>query len=341
MSSARRGPGPHVRYPIANDARLQQLALDEARAAIRLETEGLEALAAGLDGAFVALVELIQRAPGRVILSGVGKSAHIARKVAATLASTGTPAQFVHGGDASHGDLGMITTADVVVMFSKSGDTAELSDLANYCVRFDIPLALVTVRPDSRLGRAANIVVALPDAREACDITAAPTTSTTMMAALGDALAVVLLRRRGFEAADFHVFHPGGTLGSALLTVGEVMHREEKLPLVSADASVATAILEMTSKGFGCTGVVNEAGELLGIITDGDLRRHMADGLLQQSAAVVMTVGPRTIGADALLSEALRQMTTLTPRITAIFAMDGLRPVGIVHVHDCLRVGLV
>ncbi|WP_299644157.1 KpsF/GutQ family sugar-phosphate isomerase [Devosia sp.] len=330
-----------MRYPIANDARLQQLSLDEARAAIRIETEGLEALAAGLDGAFVALVELIQRAPGRVILSGVGKSAHIARKVAATLASTGTPAQFVHGGDASHGDLGMITTADVVVMFSKSGDTPELEDLANYCVRFDIPLALVTVHPDSRLGRAANIVIGLPDAREACEITAAPTTSTTMMAALGDALAVVLLRRRGFQAADFHVFHPGGTLGSALLTVGEVMHRDEQLPLVGAGTSVADAILEMTSKGFGCTGVVDGTGELLGIITDGDLRRHMADGLLRQTAVEVMTVGPRTIAADALLSEALRQMTALTPRISAIFAMDGRRPVGIVHLHDCLRVGLV
>lgn len=330
-----------MRYPIANDARLQQLSLDEARAAIRIETEGLEALAAGLDGAFVALVELIQRAPGRAILSGVGKSAHIARKVAATLASTGTPAQFVHGGDASHGDLGMITTADVVVMFSKSGDTSELEDLANYCVRFDIPLALITARPDSRLGRAANIVVGLPDAREACEITAAPTTSTTMMAALGDALAVVLLRRRGFKAADFHVFHPGGTLGSALLTVGEVMHRGDKLPVVGPDASVAEAILEMTSKGFGCTSVIDGAGELLGIITDGDLRRHMADGLLGQTAVEVMTIGPRTIAADALLSEALRQMTTLTPRISAIFAMDGNRPVGIVHLHDCLRVGLV
>lgn len=330
-----------MRYPIANDARFQQLALDEARAAIRLEAEGLETLAAGLDGAFVALAELIQRAPGRVILSGVGKSAHIARKVAATLASTGTPAQFVHGGDASHGDLGMITTADVVVMFSKSGDTLELADLANYCVRFDIPLALITQRPDSRLGRAANIVVALPEAREACEITAAPTTSTTMMAAIGDALAVVLLRRRGFQASDFHVFHPGGTLGSALLTVGEVMHKADQLPLVGRGASVADAILEMTSKGFGCTGVVDEAGELLGIITDGDLRRHMADGLLNEKAGVVMTVNPRTIGTEALLSEALRQMTVLTPRITAIFAMEGRRPVGIVHVHDCLRVGLV
>lgn len=340
MSSASRGPAPNVRFPIANDARLQQLSLEEARAAIRIETEGLEALAAGLDGAFVALVELIQRAPGRVILSGVGKSAHIARKVAATLASTGTPAQFVHGGDASHGDLGMITTADVVLMFSKSGDTAELEDLANYCVRFDIPLALVTAHPESRLGRAANIVVGLPEAREACEITAAPTTSTTMMAALGDALAVVLLRRRGFKAADFHVFHPGGTLGSALLTVGEVMHQGDKLPLVSGGASVATAILEMTSKGFGCTGVIDEGGELLGIITDGDLRRHMADGLLKQTALEVMTTGPRTIAAEALLSEALRQMTALTPRISAIFAMDGRRPVGIVHLHDCLRVGL-
>ena len=341
MSSARRGPEPTVRYPIANDARAQQLSLEEARAAIGLEIEGLQALAAGLDGSFVALVELIQRLPGRVVLSGVGKSAHIARKMAATLASTGTPAQFVHGADASHGDLGMITTTDVVVMLSKSGDTADLEPLANYCVRFGIPLALITGRPDSRLGRAANIVVALPDVREACEITAAPTTSTTMMAALGDALAVVLLRRRGFKAADFHVFHPGGTLGSALLTVGEVMHGGDRLPLVGAEASVADAILEMSSKGFGCTGVIEATGELVGVITDGDLRRHMADGLLHQRAAAVMTADPRTIEPDALLSEALRRMTALTPRVTAIFALEDRRPTGIVHLHDCLRVGLV
>lgn len=341
MSSARRGPEPTVRYPIANDARAQQLSLEEARAAIGLEIEGLQALAAGLDGSFVALVELIQRLPGRVVLSGVGKSAHIARKMAATLASTGTPAQFVHGADASHGDLGMITTTDVVVMLSKSGDTADLEPLANYCVRFGIPLALITGRPDSRLGRAANIVVALPDVREACEITAAPTTSTTMMAALGDALAVVLLRRRGFKAADFHVFHPGGTLGSALLTVGEVMHGGDRLPLVGAEASVADAILEMSSKGFGCTGVIAATGELVGVITDGDLRRHMADGLLHQRAAAVMTADPRTIEPDALLSEALRRMTALTPRVTAIFALEDRRPTGIVHLHDCLRVGLV
>jgi arabinose-5-phosphate isomerase len=329
-----------MRYPIATDASLQQLDLDEARGAIRLEVEGLAALAETLDGNFVALAETIRKAAGRVILSGVGKSAHIARKVAATLASTGTPAQFVHGGDASHGDLGMITTADVVVMFSKSGETRELEDLANYCVRFDIPLALVTQRPASRLGRAANIVVALPDMREACDITDAPTTSTTMMVALGDALAVVLLRRRGFKAADFHVFHPGGTLGSALLTVGEVMHAGEKLPLVPAGASVAQAILEMTSKGFGCTGVLDETGKLVGIVTDGDLRRHMANGLLEQTAGEIMTRAPRTIAGAELLTEALRRMTTLTPKISAIFVVEGAAPVGIVHLHDCLRVGI-
>ncbi len=330
-----------MRYPVALDAQLSQTVLDEARAAIRMEADGLERLAEGLDGSFVLLVELIQRATGRVILTGMGKSAHVARKAAATLASTGTPAQFVHGGDASHGDLGMVTRADVVVMFSKSGDTRELEDLANYCVRFDIPLALVTARPDSRLGRAANVVVRLADVPEACGITSAPTTSTAMMSALGDALAVVLLRRRGFQAADFHVFHPGGVLGGALLTVREVMHGGDSLPLVAADVDLGTAILEMTSKGFGCTGVVDAAGELIGIVTDGDLRRHMGADLLAARAEAVMTRQPRTIAADALLSEALRSMTTLTPRVSAIFAMEGSRPVGIVHLHDCLRVGLV
>ena len=329
-----------MRYPIAIDASLQMLALDEARGVVRLEAAGLEQLAGALDGNFVALVELIRRAPGRVVLSGVGKSAHIARKVAATLASTGTPAQFVHGGDASHGDMGMITTADVVVMFSKSGETRELADLANYCVRFDIPLALVTQKPGSRLGEAANIVVSLPEVGEACEITDAPTTSTTMMSALGDALAVVLLRRRGFKAADFHVFHPGGTLGSALLTVGEVMHAGEELPLVPAGASVAQAILEMTSKGFGCTGVTDDTGALLGIVTDGDLRRHMANGLLEQTAGAIMTPSPRTIEGTELLTEALRRMTVLSPRISAIFVVDGATPVGIVHLHDCLRAGV-
>lgn len=327
-----------MRYPVAIDAGQQQLALDEARGVIRLEIAGLERLAETLDGNFVALVELISRAPGRVILSGVGKSAHVARKAAATLASTGTPAQFVHGGDASHGDLGMITTADVVVMFSKSGETRELEDLANYCVRFDIPLALVTQNTDSRLGRAANIVVTLPDVPEGCEITEAPTTSTTMMAALGDAMAVVLLRRRGFKAADFHVFHPGGTLGSALLTVGEVMHCGDKLPLVHAGASMAQAILEMTSKGFGCTGVVDGAGQLVGIVTDGDLRRHMASGLLEQTAEAIMTAAPRTIAGPELLSEALRRMTA--HKISAIFVVEEAAPVGIVHLHDCLRVGI-
>lgn len=330
-----------MRYPIAIDAKLQQRALDEARAVIGLEAKGLEALGEALDGAFVALVELIQKAPGRLILTGVGKSAHIARKAAATLASTGTPAQFVHGGDASHGDLGMITTSDVVLMFSKSGGTSELEDLANYCVRFDIPLVLVTQNPTSRLGRAANIIVRLPDAAEACEITSAPTTSTAMMSALGDALAVVLLRNRGFKAEDFHVFHPGGMLGSALLTVAETMHSGERLPLVVPGASVADAILEMTSKGFGCTGVVGPDGALLGVITDGDLRRHMADGMLRQTAGEIMTTRPKTIEANALLSEALRRMTAEAPKVTALFAMDGEQPVGIVHLHDCLRVGLV
>jgi arabinose-5-phosphate isomerase len=317
-----------------------QRTLAEARAAIRAEISGLALLADGLDSAFVALTDLIGRAAGRTILTGVGKSAHVARKIAATLASTGTPAQFVHAADASHGDLGMVTPADVVVMLSKSGETAELGALADHCARFGIPLALVTARGDSRLARAANIVIALPDAPEACDITAAPTTSTTMMAALGDALAVVLLRRRGFRAADFHLLHPGGTLGSALLTVAEVMHSGDRLPLVGREASVADAILEMSAKGFGCTGIVAADGTLAGIITDGDLRRHMADGLLGQTAGAIMTTSPRTIDADALLSEALRRMTAEMPKITAIFAMREAVPVGIVHLHDCLRAGL-
>lgn len=329
-----------MRFPVAIDARVQLEALESARQVIRTEVAGLEGLAAGLDSSFVALVELIGKVQGRVILSGVGKSAHVARKIAATLASTGTPAQFVHGADASHGDLGMIAPADIVIILSKSGDTQELEPLAGYCARFAIPLALFTANPDSRLGRAANIVVALPRADEACDVTAAPTTSTTMMSALGDALAVVLLRRRGFRAADFHVLHPGGALGSALLTVEEVMHRGERLPLVAVGATVSEAILEMSSKGFGCTGVIGADGRLSGIVTDGDLRRHMAAGILDQSVEAIMTRSPRTADPTLLLTEALRLMTVETPRVTALFALvDGV-PVGIVHLHDCLRAGV-
>lgn len=329
-----------MRLPVIIDAELEQKSLAVARAAIRTEIAGLEALSRGLDGTLAFLAEKIIGLSGRVILTGVGKSAHVAGKIAATLASTGTPAQFVHGADASHGDMGMITRSDLVLMMSKSGGTAELDDLANYCVRFDIPLALVTQNAASRLAKAAGIVLALPEVEEACDITFAPTTSTTMMMALGDALAVVLMRRRGLKASEFRVFHPGGTLGSALLSVADVMHRGDRLPVVSPDASVADAIIEMSSKGFGCTGVVAPDGTLAGIITDGDLRRHVGDGMLARRAEEIMTRAPRTIPADALLSEALRKMTGESPKITAIFAMDGARPVGIVHLHDCLRVGL-
>jgi arabinose-5-phosphate isomerase len=314
--------------------------LATARDVLAIEARGLDVLRASLGSTFAALAGMVLSASGRTILTGVGKSAHVARKIAATLASTGTPAQFVHAGDAGHGDLGMITAADVVIMLSKSGETAELHDLANHCARFGIPLALITAGTDSRLARAAGIVIALPDAPEACEVTAAPTTSTTMMAALGDALAVVVLRQRGFKATDFHLLHPGGTLGSALLSVFEVMHSGDRLPLVRPEASVADAILEMTSKGFGCTGVVAADGSLAGIITDGDLRRHMADGLLGKSADAIMTTRPRTIDCEALLSEALRRMTTEPPRVSAIFAMRGDVPVGIVHLHDCLRAGL-
>lgn len=314
--------------------------LDIARTAIRTESAGLAQLADTLGASFAALVERVLAVDGRVILTGVGKSAHVARKIAATLASTGTPAQFVHAADASHGDLGMVTRSDLVLMLSKSGNTAELDDLANYCVRFAIPLALITENSRSRLGQAANLVVPLPQVAEACDITFAPTTSTTMMMALGDALAVVLMRRRGLKASEFRVFHPGGTLGSALLAVSDVMHTGDRLPLVDLATPVSLAILEMTSKGFGCTGVRDASGALAGIITDGDLRRHMATDLLSLTAADIMTANPRTIPADALLSEALRRMTGETPRVTAILAMDGAVPVGIVHLHDCLRAGL-
>ena len=268
----------------------------------------------------------------------MGKSGHIGRKIAATLASTGTPAFFVHPSEASHGDLGMITRTDSLFMMSNSGETTELSDLVAYAARFTIPLIGITSVADSALARAADAALILPDAPEACPMGLAPTTSTTMMLALGDALAVALLERRKFSPADFHALHPGGKLGRRLLKVSEIMHGGGELPLISPDVAMAEALIEMTAKRFGCVGIVDGTGEFLGIITDGDLRRHMDPGLLGRRAGDVMTRSPATIGRDALASEALAIMNDRA--ITNLFVIEGRRPVGILHIHDCLRAGV-
>lgn len=313
--------------------------LDTARRVIRTETAGLSALdaalGAGLGPAFEQAVRLILDASGRVVVSGMGKSGHVGRKIAATLASTGTPAQFVHPAEASHGDLGMVTRGDVALVLSNSGETPEIADIVAHTRRFRIPLIGVAGREGSTLLRQADVALLLPPADEACGTGIVPTTSTTMTLALGDALAVALMEHRRFTPEHFRTFHPGGKLGARLARVGDLMHTD--MPLVAADAPMAEALLTISAKGFGVTGVARD-DRLVGIITDGDLRRHM-DGLLTHTAAEVMTPNPRTIAPDALAETALAQMQDR--KITCLFAVRDDRPAGILHIHDCLRAGIV
>jgi arabinose-5-phosphate isomerase len=311
-----------------------------ARRVIRAEINGLESLADALDGAFETAVDMCAAAPGRIIVTGIGKSGHIARKIAATLASTGTPAQFIHAVEASHGDLGMIGPGDAILALSNSGETSELADIVAYSRRFEIPLIAITGGPRSALAEAADVVLLLPAAAEACPMGLAPTTSTTMMMGLGDALALALLERKGFSTADFRRFHPGGRLGRRLLRVRDIMHKEAEIPSVSVTARMSEAILVMTAKSFGCVGVCEADGRLIGVITDGDLRRHMGDSLLGQSVSAVMHENPKTITAAALAADALGLMNRFA--ITSLFVVDhDTRPVGFLHMHDCLRAGVV
>jgi arabinose-5-phosphate isomerase len=309
-----------------------------------LETEagGITALATaihdGLGQSFIAAVDLIRTARGRVIVTGMGKSGHIGRKIAATLASTGTPAFFVHPGEASHGDLGMIAPDDVIMALSWSGETVELKDLIDYSRRFRIGLLAITAVAESTLGSAADVVLALPQAREACPHNLAPTTSTLMQHALGDALAIALLESRGFTALDFRVFHPGGRLGAMLKFVRDIMHTGNEIPLVAIGTPMSEAISEMTAKTFGCVGVVDASGNLAGIITDGDLRRHMSSSLLERKVETVMTREPKTVRPDQLVSEALEILNTL--KKTQLIVVEGGKPIGVVHFHDLLRAGV-
>ena len=317
-------------------------AIASALRTLDTEAEGIAALVAamsdGLGGPFVAAVEAIRTARGRVIVTGMGKSGHVARKIAATLASTGTPAFFVHAADASHGDLGMITSDDVMLALSWSGETEELKDLINYSRRFRIALIAITVKVESTLGKAADIVLALPEVREACPHNLAPTTSSLMQLALGDALAMALLEGRGFTAIDFGVFHPGGRLGSALKFVRDVMHAGDAIPLITCGSPMSEAIVEMSAKGFGCVAVIDRDGRLSGVITDGDLRRHMRGDLLQAPVDAVMTASPKVVRPDQLAGEALQILNA--SKITALFVVESGRPVGIVHFHDLLRAGV-
>jgi arabinose-5-phosphate isomerase len=309
---------------------------------LEAEAGGLTALGAamrdGLGAAFVAAAALIKAARGRVIVTGMGKSGHVGNKVAATLSSTGTPAFFVHPAEASHGDLGMITPDDVIIALSWSGETAELKNLIDYSRRFRIGLIAVTADGASTLGNAADVTLVLPQAREACPHNLAPTTSSLMQLALGDALAIALLESRGFTAIDFRNLHPGGRLGAALTFVRDLMHSGPEMPLKPVGTRMSDALVEMSAKTFGCVGITGAAGDLVGIITDGDLRRHMRPDLLEARVEDVMTKGPHTVRPDQLASEALEMLNS--KKRTVLFVVEGRRAVGVVHMHDLLRAGV-
>ncbi|HEY5209105.1 MAG TPA: KpsF/GutQ family sugar-phosphate isomerase [Stellaceae bacterium] len=313
--------------------------IEVARRVLRTEIAGLEALIGELDASFNSAIRLLANVEDRVIVSGMGKSGHIARKIAATFASTGTAAFFVHPAEASHGDLGMIGPRDVVLALSNSGDTEELADILAHTRRFRIPLIAMTSGTASSLAGAADVTLLLPSVPEACPMGLSPTSSTTMMLALGDALAVALLERKGFSHRDYHALHPGGKLGRKLLEVTDLMHREDAVPLVAAGTMMSEAIIVMTQKSFGCVGVVDARRRLIGIVTDGDLRRHMGDDLLRTPVETIMSGHPRTIRPHALAFEALGLMNALS--ITSLFAVGEERqPLGILHIHDCLRAGI-
>ncbi|MGA0607791.1 KpsF/GutQ family sugar-phosphate isomerase [Phenylobacterium sp. VNQ135] len=311
------------------------------RRVLETEAEALGRMARELGEPFAKAVETLFAARGRIICTGMGKSGHIARKIAATLASTGSTAAFVHPSEASHGDLGMIGADDVILALSKTGETRELADVIAYAARFGIPLIALTAAAEATLARAADIVLLLPDAPEATDAVNAPTTSTTLQLAMGDALAVALLERRGFQPTDFRIFHPGGKLGAMLRTAADLMHGREELPLVSPETPMRQALLVMTQMRWGIVGVVAPDGRLLGAITDGDLRRHI-DGLMDHTAGEVMTRGPKkTAPPHMLAGEALALMSDPAPAVTVLFVVEDGRPVGILHVHDLLRAGVM
>jgi arabinose-5-phosphate isomerase len=316
--------------------------LNSARRALETEAKGLGELISSLNGelgeSIAKAVDMIALSKGRVIVSGMGKSGHIGRKIASTLASTGTPAMFVHPAEASHGDLGMITTQDVVIMISNSGESAELRAILNYTQRFAVPLIAITAQAESSLGKTADVILLLPSSPEACPNGLAPTTSTLLQLALGDALAIALLEDKGFTAKHFQEFHPGGKLGAQLKHVSEVMRKGDALPLSAPGTKMSDALVVMTEKACGCLGVVDN-GKLVGILTDGDLRRHMSSDLLSLRVHDVMTRSPKTVGPSALTSEALELLNAAN--ITCIFVIDDKgAPSGLIHIHDLLRIGV-
>ncbi len=328
--------------PAEPSSRQDETLISSAQRTLEIESQGLralvDALSDGLSESFGQAVRLIRSAEGRVIVSGIGKSGHVAQKVAATLASTGTPAFFVHPSEASHGDLGMITRDDVLLTFSWSGETAEFSGLITYAGRFAVPLIAVTSRGDSTLANASEVTLTLPQSKEACPHGLAPTTSTLMQLSLGDCLAIALLESKGFSAKDFKDLHPGGQLGASLKFVSDIMHSGAELPLTGSDTAMGEALVIMTEKSLGCLGITDKDGRLTGIVTDGDLRRHMGPDLLSVRTGDIMTRDPKTVTPDLLASAALEIINSRS--ITALFVVEDGKPVGLIHVHDLLRTGV-
>lgn len=331
--------------PTKTTAAMSDQAIEAIASALRTleaEASGVTALAAALQSdlgpAFVAAADLILKAKGRLIITGLGKSGHIGRKIAATFASTGTPAFFVHAAEASHGDLGMITPDDVIMALSWSGEQPEMKNLITYAKRFKIAVVAITSEATSTLAEAADVALTLPKAREACPHNLAPTTSSLMMLAMGDALAIALLEGRGFTSVDFSVLHPGGKLGAMLKYTRDLMHSGNAVPLKPLGTKMSDALVEMSSKGFGCVGITDGNGHVVGIVTDGDLRRHMRADLMTVSVDEVMTKNPKTISRDLLAGEALEILNS--SKITALLVTDARKPVGIVHLHDLLRAGV-
>jgi arabinose-5-phosphate isomerase len=310
--------------------------LISARNVIAQEIETLKIMEKELDNSLSKALDLMQNAGGRIIITGMGKSGHIGKKIAASLASTGSPSFFVHPAEASHGDLGMIAVDDVVVAISNSGEAKELSDILNYCKRYGVPIISITKNSKSSLGKAGNVTLKLPSAKEACPLGLAPTCSTTATLVLGDILTVGLIERKAFSKNDFNKFHPGGKLGAILLKVSDLMHKGRDMPLLSENSKMDIVIVEMSSKRLGCVGFTNDAGELSGMLTDGDLRRHLSDDILNKTAAKIMTKNPKSILPDTFVSEALKFMNV--NEITNIFICEGAKPIGILHIHDLLKI---
>ncbi len=320
-------------------SRLTNADIISAKRTINKEIESLRVMEDGLDNSLTDALNMMQQAQGRIVLTGMGKSGHIAKKIAASLASTGTPSFFVHPAEASHGDLGMITTDDVIIAISNSGESKELLDILNYSKRFGIKLIAITRNPESSLGKAGHVVLKLPDNGEACPLGLAPTSSTTSTLVLGDVLTVAMIERKGVSKAQFNQCHPGGKLGSVLQKVSDLMHRDSEMPLLSLNASMHDTLLEMTTKRLGCVGFIDDKGNLVGILTDGDLRRCLSNDILNKHASDVMTPNPKVISPDAMASEAVKIMNE--KKITNLFAVENGRPVGVIHIHDCLDNGVV